>query len=222
MYDGARSPCTQMFGLGLCQMPTAADLDQLEAFFQDRRAPVSHEVSPPAGKALLPMLQERGYRPVEWSNVMSLRLAGQAAPAMARKEPFEVCMVRGDEQELWARTAAEGWREFTQIADLMLDLMRVTARREDGASFLVKLRGQPIAAGALAIHDRVALLAGASTIPEWHGRGGQRRLLARRLEYAARAGCDLAMVCAEPGSASPRNAERQGFHVAYTRTKFAL
>jgi len=80
--------------------------------------------------------------------------------------------------------------------------MRVSATREDGACFLVELNGQPIAAGALTIHDGVALLAGASTVPEWRRRGAQRVLLQSRLQYARRAGCDIAMVCAEPGSAS--------------------
>jgi len=35
-------------------------------------------------------------------------------------------------------------------------------------------------------------------------------------------GCDLAMMCAQPGSASQRNAERQGFRIAYTRIKWQL
>jgi hypothetical protein len=35
-----------------------------------------------------------------------------------------------------------------------------------------------------------------------------------------RVGCDLAMVCTEPGSGSQRNAERQGFQIAYTRIKW--
>jgi hypothetical protein len=39
---------------------------------------------------------------------------------------------------------------------------------------------------------------------------------------AARQGCDLAMMCAEPGGASQRNAEREGFRIAYTRTKWQL
>jgi hypothetical protein len=30
------------------------------------------------------------------------------------------------------------------------------------------------------------------------------------------------MMCAESGSASQRNAERQGFRIAYTRTKWRL
>jgi hypothetical protein len=33
-------------------------------------------------------------------------------------------------------------------------------------------------------------------------------------------GCDLAMMGAQPGSASQRNGERQGFRIAYTRIKW--
>ncbi len=222
MYDGPRSPCSQTFGLGLFQMPTAADMDKLEGFFKDRASPVLHEVSPLAHKALLAMLSERGYRPVELSNVMFLPLSEGVSTVTVRKETLHVRVVSGEEQNLWAATAAEGWREFTEISDLMRDLMRVSARTEGGVSFLVELDGQPIAAGALAIHHGVALLAGASTVPEWRRRGAQRVLLESRLRYALRAGCDLAMFCAEPGSTSQRNAERQGFRIAYTRTKWGL
>ena len=82
------------------------------------------------------------------------------------------------------------------------------------------LDGAMVAAGVLCIHDGVALLAGASTRPEWRRRGAQTALLAARLRLARRAGCDLAMLCARPGSDSHRNAERRGFMVAYTRIKW--
>ena len=222
MFDGPRSPCTQTFGLGLFQMPTAADMDQLEAFFKDRGASVFHEVCPLTDKALLPMLHQRGYQAVELSNVMFLPLGEEASAVTVRDEPLQARVVSGEERDLWARTAAKGWREFTEFGDLMLDLMRVTAANEDGVLFLVELNGQPIAAGALVINHGVALLAGASTIPEWRHRGAQRVMLESRLQYAVRAGCDLAMVCAAPGSASQRNAERQGFRISYTRTKWGL
>jgi GNAT superfamily N-acetyltransferase len=222
MYDGTRSPCTQTFGLGLFQLPDASDMEKLETFFKQRAAPVLHEVCPLADKALLPMLNERGYRPVELSQVMFLPL-GEGVPSIAvGNETLRARVVSQDEQDLWAVTAAEGWREFTEVGDLMRDLMRVSAAREDGACFLVELNGRPIAAGALLIHHGVALLAGASTIPEWRGRGAQRLLLQHRLQYALEAGCDLAMVCAEPGSASQRNSERQGFRIAYTRIKWGM
>ncbi len=135
---------------------------------------------------------------------------------------LEVRVVGAGDRDLWARTAAEGWREVAEFDDLMLELMRATAARQDGTAFLVELDGRAIADGAVANHKGVALLAGASTIPEFRRRGAQSLLLEARLDYARQAGCDLAMMCAEPGSASQRNAERQGFRIAYTRIKFGL
>jgi GNAT superfamily N-acetyltransferase len=87
---------------------------------------------------------------------------------------------------------------------------------------VAEVDGQMIAAGALCIGEGVALLAGACTIPEWRKQGAQRALLENRLRYGALQGCDLAMMVAAPGSASQRNAQRQGFHIAYTRIKWRL
>ncbi len=182
MYDGARSPCTQTFGLGLFQMPTVADMDKLETFFKDLRAPVFHEISPLADKALLPMLSERGYRPVELTSVMFLPLGERAPAAVVPKEPLQVRVVSQNnneqERDLWARTSAEGWRESTEIADLILGLGHIASAAKGNVSFLVELHGQPIAAGGLAVHGNVALFAGASTIHEW--RRTRQRLPAQR------------------------------------------
>ena len=220
MYDGVRSPCTQTFGLGLFQTPTGTDMDQIEQFFISHEAPVFHEICPLADKALLPVLIERGYRPIELTNVLFMPLGGRASVCQNRS--LRTRIVIENEQDLWSRTAAAGWREFTQIADLMLDLMRVSAAAEKRVLFLAELDERPIAAGSIAIHDGVALFAGASTIPEWRRRGAQQVLFESRCRYAREVGCDLTMVCAEPGSSSQRNAERQGFRVAYTRIKWAL
>jgi len=179
-------------------------------------------VCPLADKALLPMLNARGYKPIELSNVLVMDLRQRDATALVRNESLRVRIAQEDELELWARTAAEGWREFGEFADLIFDLMRVNAHRRDGTRFLVELDGKPIATGGLAIHDAVALFAGASTVPEWRRRGAQQLLFECRCQYALDSGCDLAMVCAEPGSSSQRNAERHGFRVAYTRTKWEL
>ncbi|HEX8254450.1 MAG TPA: GNAT family N-acetyltransferase, partial [Thermoanaerobaculia bacterium] len=88
------------------------------------------------------------------------------------------------------------------------------------APFFAELDGRMVGTGAIAMHDGVALLAGASTIPSARNQGAQRALLEARLRHAAAAGCDLAMMCASPGSTSQRNAERQGFRIAYTRIKW--
>jgi hypothetical protein len=52
--------------------------------------------------------------------------------------------------------------------------------------------------------------------------GLQSALLRERLRYAFEQGCDLASMAAEAGSGSQHNAERSGFRIAYTRTKWQL
>jgi hypothetical protein len=42
------------------------------------------------------------------------------------------------------------------------------------------------------------------------------------MRHAFNHGCDLAMMVAEPGSSSQRNAEREEFRIAYSRTKWRL
>lgn len=222
MYDGPASPLTQTFGLGLFDPVTAAELDRLEEFFQRRGAPVFHEVSPLADPGLLPLLSERGYRPIELTSVMYRPVREELPVARPKNEKLRVRLSRQDEWELWARTATKGWSELPELADLMYGLAKVTAKRDGGPCFLAELDGQPIATGVLILHEGIALLGGASTVPEGRRQGAQLALLESRLRYAAQEGCDLAMMCAQPGSASQRNAERQGFRIAYTRIKWAL
>jgi GNAT superfamily N-acetyltransferase len=222
MFDGVDSPWTQTFGLGLFQMPTAAELTVIEDFFKERGARVFHEVSPLGDKALLALLGERAYRPFEMSNVMFLPLSSQASSRGESGSSVSVRVAGEEEGEIWARTSAEGWSEYAEFAHLMLEMGRVVATAKGNTLFLAELDGRVIGAGGLSIHEGVALFAGASTIPAWRRRGAQRALLEARFQYAREAGCDLAMMGAEPGSSSQRNAERQGFRIAYTRTKWIL
>jgi len=174
-----------------------------------------------ADKSLLEILTARGYQPIELTSILYLPLADLKIPA--GNPEIRVRTTRPEEAELWASTAAEGWREFTAFdGDQMLSLMRIIAARDESPCFLAELNGHPIAAGGLVIHEGVAVLAGASTIPEWRKRGAQQALLKARLEFGAKQGCDLAMIGAEPGSISQRNAQRQGFRIAYTRIKWKL
>lgn len=221
MYDGARSPITQTFGLGIFQPATEPDLNRLEAFFRDRGAPVLHEVSPLADKSLWPLLNARGYKPVEFSSVLYLPIGKRLPVAPPRNEKIRVRVVTEKDHEIWAQTAVEGWRGLVEFDDLMLDLARVVLATEDAPRLLAEMDGKPIAAAALNLHNGVALFGGSCTLPEARKQGAQRALLESRLRHAADSGCDLAMMCAEPGSSSQRNAERQGFRIAYTRVKWA-
>ncbi|HET6669894.1 MAG TPA: GNAT family N-acetyltransferase [Pyrinomonadaceae bacterium] len=222
MFDGSESPLTQTFGLGLFDSVSANDLDRIERFFQERGAPVFHEVSPLADPAILPLLNERGYQPCEFTTVLYRSIERGATFTELRNEKIQVRLTTASEVDLWAQTSSRGWSEFPELAEFMLMFGKVVAQRRDGLSFIAELDGKPIATGAMSIYDDVALLAGASTIPEGRKQGAQLALLDSRLRYAADHGCTIATMGALPGSASQRNAERQGFRIAYTRTKWQL
>jgi GNAT superfamily N-acetyltransferase len=222
MYDGVASPMTQTFGLGLFQPITDSELDTIEEFFRKRGAEVFHEVSPLAGESLMSLLNERGYRPMELTSVMCRPIRQDINLTASRNEKLKVRLIREDEHRLWAETSAKGWSEYGDLVDFMLELGEVSAKRANPLSFIAEVDAQPIATGVLIIHEGVALMAGASTIPEGRKQGAQLALLEHRLRYAAAHGCDLAMMCAQPGSASQRNAERHGFRIVYTRIKWQL
>lgn len=220
MYDGAESPLTQTFGLGLFSDDFENDLDQAEGFFHQLDAPVFHEVSPMADASILGVLVDRGYGPIELTNVMYRALEGYSQTVDAK---FSTRIVDVQEADVWAKTAAAGWAtEFEGIQDFMLDFGRVAVNASRMDSFLAELDGRPVAAAGFGIFDDICILAGASTIPDARRQGAQNALLGARLNYANEQGCSLAMMCAAPGSQSQKNAQKNGFNIAYTRIKWQL
>jgi len=221
MFDGVQSPLTQTFGLGLFETPSAAHMDVLEGFFRSRGASVQHETSPVAGPELVKQLVDRGYHPLEYTSVLYQPISVDSFPE-PRTPSIEVAAITPAEHDAWTRTFVEGWSEVPGLGEFLEEAGRVQAHVPGAHRFLAKDGGRPVAAGGLFIHDNVALLAGASTIPSARRKGAQLALLNARLRFAAAAGCDLAAMGALPGSGSQRNAERNGFRIAYTRVKWML
>lgn len=217
-FDGIEAPTTQSFGLGVFVELTSAVLADAEAFFFDRGSAAMHEICPLAGSAALQLLCERGYRPIEISNVLFRSIEDPGPPP---ESSTRVRAIGAEDADLWTGVSTRGWtHEHPELEDFLRQTGKLIVNREGNACFLAEINGQPGAAAALAIHQGVALFAGAATVPELRRRGLQSALLQARLRYASEIGCDLAMMVAEAGSNSQRNAERQGFHVAYTRIKW--
>ena len=221
MFDGPTSPISQTFGLGMFHPLAAENLNTIERFFQDRGAAVFHEVSPLADPSAFALLNERGYQPIEFTSVLFRPISPEVSLPVAPNEKIKVRLRSESEKEIWSNTALLGWSEFEEVIEFMKDMGKVHERSES-LGFLAELDNQPIATGMMSMCEGVALLAGASTIPEARRQGAQNALLEGRLRYAAEQGCDIAMMAALPGSASQRNAERNGFRIAYTRIKWRL
>jgi GNAT superfamily N-acetyltransferase len=222
MFDGVGSPLTQTFCLGMAAPADASTLDTLEEFFRSRGATVEHEVSPMALGQPLALLAQRGYVPVELTSVM-FRPPAAAGSATPEGSPHPVRVIDpAQEGAAWTDAVADGWSETPEVVPFVRDIGEVYGHTTGARCFAVEIEGVIAAGGVLAVHDGVALLAGASTRPAFRRRGAQQALLDARLRRAHAEGCTLAMMCAQPGSASHRNAERQGFRVAYTRIKWRL
>jgi hypothetical protein len=88
--------------------------------------------------------------------------------------------------------------------------------------YLARLHGELAGAGTLRLHEEVAQLCGASTLPTQRLRGVQTALLERRLLEAGAAGSNIAVVTTQPGSKSQENVQKQGFGILYTRAVFEL
>jgi GNAT superfamily N-acetyltransferase len=220
VFDGVDSPVTQSFGLGLFEQVSPGALDRIERFFLERGAVVMHEVSPLAGIATMDLLCSRGYRPIELSSVLHRPVE---LPGAKEDGGITVRLAVEQEAAVWADLSARGWADGNpELLDFLGHFGALAFAREESVNFVAELDGRPGATGMLCLHDGVALFAGASTIPEMRRHGLQAALLEARMRYAQEHGYSLAMMVTQAGSQSQRNAERVGFRIAYTRTKWRL
>ena len=223
VFDGADSPVTQTFGLGLFELLTPKILDEIEHWFTSRGAAVQHEVCPLIGVEALDLLCTRGYRPIEIASVLHQPISKPAE----RDARHRVDLVTPEQAELWSDVSARAWsHDHPELLQTLRVFGAITAARTDSPCFLAYInetgKAVPAAAGALSIYNGVALFSGAATLPEFRRRGLQSMLLSERLRHAHAAGCKVALIAAEAGGESQRNAERNGFRVAYTRIKWKL
>jgi len=219
VFTGVGSPISEARGPGMATPVTEADMDDLEQFYGSRGDAIRIEVCPLADASLHQLLAKRGYRLLEFSNMLarSLDSAPTSIPAPAgiatrRAEPSE--------GRLWSETVAHCFAEYMPVTQELLDIVSCWTHSSIGTCYFGLVDGAVAGGGTVAMHDGVALLGGAGTAPRFRNRGVQQTLIEARLAHAALAGCDLAMTVTLPGSVSQRNCERLGFHVAYTRTKF--
>ena len=219
MFDGPASPITQCFALGLHGAVTAGELDAVEEFFRARGAACNIELCPHADASLIALLGERGYRVIEYSNVLWRVLPKDYAAATPER-----CSVRRVEVGEAVAFAGVILRAF--VGDIpsppgLESLLAGAFVQAKGSETLAaEVDGQIAGGGTASFVDGVVNCYGDGTLEKYRGRGIQSALIATRLAAGARAGMELAMATTMPGTVSQRNYERAGFQVAYTRCKF--
>jgi GNAT superfamily N-acetyltransferase len=222
-FSEENSPFNKVAGLGFRGVPSTAELDEIERAFAACDAPVQIELAHLADPELGSILTERGYRLVSFENVLGRALENAFEEVM----PAGIKVRRSGEDEF------EGWLEVVVDGVAHPDTQGVPSHEEfprdavenaerdfvaAGVIRYVALRDGVIAGGAtLRMAEGVAQLTGAATAPEHRRRAVHSALLSARLADAAAAGCDIAVVTAQPASKSQQNVQRRGFDLLYTR-----
>lgn len=218
------SPFNKVTGLGFGQIPSAAELGEIERAFAVHGAPVQIELAHLADPAVGALLTRRGYQLVSFENVLGRAL--DSRPAQAPPAGIAIRPSGPDEYGQWLDVMANavGHPDDHEVPahddfprEVLLGAMHdLTAG--PGVTRYAAVRGGLLAGGAsLRMTADVAQLTGAATAPEHRRRGIQTALLAARIADATAAGCDIAVVTTQPGSKSQQNTQRAGFDLLYTR-----
>lgn len=223
VFTGVGSPITQATGIGLDGEVTAEEFSRLENFFFSRGADVNVETSPYADASLFSHYAKNGYCATEFTSVLVRRVGEPLQSTSSGNGTEGVVIERAEESqlELWVKTVCTGFAEHHAVTPELLEVMRLFGGASGATLYLAKVNGDIAGGAALFVRDGIAGLFGASTLVEFRRRGVQRELIRARMETARKAGCEIALTFARPGSISERNILRNGFAVAYTRTKFA-
>jgi len=217
MFAGLNSPIGHAAGLGFDGPITAADLDRLENFYRSLGAPAQLDLCPLTDPSVLELVNARGYRLAELNNVLYCVLDSQHSVDL----PSGVTIRRGSTVEaglfsdLVTRSFFENQSPPADFAGMLAPLFHFP----EALTFLATVNDVPVAAAAGRIirEHRVFALFGAGTLPEFRGRGIQTALLRTRMNAAAEAGCELAVVVTRGGTTSERNCIRLGFRTAYSK-----
>jgi ribosomal protein S18 acetylase RimI-like enzyme len=225
-YTGTESPTNKLAGLGFGRAPTAEELDAVERAFADRRTPVQAEFASLGDPAVPRLLSRRGYELIGFENVMG-RPLDPAAPAALSEGDIEVRRASDAETRAWMDAVATGFQHpdvfdgppsHESISREAIERIFADVLATPSFDRFIARRGGEVAGGAsLRLHEGVAQLAGAATLPQHRRHGVQTALLRHRLLDSARRGCDVAVVVTQPGSKSTENVQRFGFCVLYVR-----
>lgn len=204
------------------------DLDRSIAFLTGHGVPSSVELCPLADTALVASLAAADHRLRGFRDVYAMHLR-PLAPEPTPSSTILTTVVGSDDHATWSKVLLDGFgyepgprrRRMEEWNAMMAGLSQT--HQPQAHLLLAFLDGEPVGASNVIMHQgrsgRIASLGGTATLVPHRRRGVQLALLEARLVLAHQAGCDLAVVTADPGSTSGRNARRAGFTLTYTNVR---
>lgn len=214
-FAGKNSFFSQVIGWGFETTSNnfLTEIEAIEDFYrQHQQEQVDIELSSLVEKEIAHQLSMRDYLVTELSNISVLDLN----TVNVKETEHRVQIVEDNDLQNWAHSIAAGFE-----VENMSEQFYGYAKTKNVTPFGIYQDNQWIAGGTIAIHDEICDLGVTSTLPAYRGKGLQKALLYKRIEYAIQSGARIASVTTEPGSISDLNVQKTGFQLAYTRIKFS-
>ena len=205
---GPGSPLTHALGMGMNGQVSAEDFERMESFYLERGVSPNVDLCPLADVSMLELLAARGYRPVEFNNVLVRRIT--------HEDTGGLLMTPARDREQWALTLARCFYGEENIPEELIVVGRTLFDAKSSLAFQI----DDLAGAGYMVQSGLATFFADGTRQTARGRGLQTALIRGRIAIAASHGCDLATASTLPGSQSQRNYERVGFRVAYTKIAF--
>jgi hypothetical protein len=190
IFTGADFFSNRALAMGLRGPVSHDDLERIETFYAECGVASEVEIASMVDRSLLRALNQRGYQLLRFRNIYAQTLhprnATGTAPA-ARSGAVEMHTVDASTALAWSTTLLDGFG-YTRDTDRdRVEAWNQMIRSLPGVTALVAVMdGQPVGAASIMVLGASAMLGGAAT---------------------------LAVVTADPGSSSGRNAERTGFQL---------
>lgn len=227
---GQQINCT--LGLGMKGLVTERDLEQIEALHSTADLTPSILLCPYADQSVLQALAMRNYVLDGFLNIYARSLNDiqvEVDPYMSFSEDLtfgpDTVVSRSpandDVTSTFIHASIAGFKDDGRSVDVLHSLAETAVLRRDTILYFGKIDGQIAGCGAMALMETkyglVAHLYIDSTTPKFRGRGIQRALIRARLNDAKSLGYDFATIHCLPSIGTGRNAEKEGFGLAFTK-----
>ncbi|MFW6075770.1 MAG: GNAT family N-acetyltransferase [Chloroflexota bacterium] len=159
-------------------------------------------------------LADLGYEIDDHEHYWALPMSGEPE-AVQLSEGATLEIVEPDQAAVFASTLNRGHEKKEDHARGRVYAAAIG--RQNWRHYLIRVDGEPAAASALYIAGDAAQLFVTATVPEFRSRGFQTSLIRQRLKDGREEGCTIAACQTVTDNASPRNMQRHGFQMLYTR-----
>jgi GNAT superfamily N-acetyltransferase len=202
----------RVFNLGMAQDVTEADLDALEAFYQEIGFGIA--LSPTSQPSDLPhILEQRGFVTTHATPVMCYR----SIPSFQEQRRTE--KITPAEADTFAQLLVESF----PLPTFFRSWLAATVGFKGWHHYIAYEGDMPIGAASMVAHGQAALLNWSATAKAARRRGAHRALIQRRIQDAYALGCTvIAVDTDEIGGDSYRNLAYLGFELVYLRPDYVL